>query len=241
MLCSPLLLLRFDGSGTLLVTASVHGHTVNIFHVAPGSPQGSAAHLFRLSRGVTPAVIQDVGFSCSGQWLCVSSARVRVPMSCCKLSSKIATWPHAVEGSTSLLMQGARQNPAAQNGPACPGSSQSLGPAVQGTTHVFRLSAPEKSESMPPHLAAAAIPAADRRLLSPVKLVAAGRARVGSFLNGGIPGSAAASAAVNLYSGTSGMPASICINLGYGPQSCRLLDCCSPPAVADHGGPHATA
>ena len=76
MLCSPLLLLRFDGSGTLLVTASVHGHTVNIFHVAPGSPQGSAAHLFRLSRGVTPAVIQDVGFSCSGQWLCVSSARV---------------------------------------------------------------------------------------------------------------------------------------------------------------------
>ena len=73
--------LRFDASGTLLVTASVHGHTVNVFHLsAPpaggGGKPGAALHLFRLSRGVTPAVIQDVGFSCSGEWLCVSSGRV---------------------------------------------------------------------------------------------------------------------------------------------------------------------
>ena len=111
---------------------------------------------------------------------------------------------------------------------------------MQGTTHVFRLSAPEKSESMPPHLAAAAIPAADRRLLSPVKLVAAGRARVGSFLNGGIPGSAAASAAVNLYSGTSGMAASICSSAwGMTPimQTCELL---STPRSSMPGWPHAT-
>jgi hypothetical protein len=80
---SPLLLLRFDSSGTLLVTASVHGHTINIFQLcssAAGSSQaGSALHLFRLSRGMTPAIIQDVGFSCSGEWLCVSSARVSPP------------------------------------------------------------------------------------------------------------------------------------------------------------------
>lgn len=30
---APLLLLQFDGSGTLLVTASVHGHNINIFQV----------------------------------------------------------------------------------------------------------------------------------------------------------------------------------------------------------------
>lgn len=77
---SPLLLLQFDASGTLLVTASVHGHTVNIYHLAAPSRKGevgSAVHLFRLCRGVTPAVIQGVAFSRSGRWLCVSSARVR--------------------------------------------------------------------------------------------------------------------------------------------------------------------
>ena len=76
---SPLLLLQFDASGTLLVTASVHGHTVNIYHLAAPSKRGevgSAVHLFRLCRGMTPAVIQGVAFSRSGQWLCVSSARV---------------------------------------------------------------------------------------------------------------------------------------------------------------------
>ncbi len=30
---APLLLLQWDGSGTLLVTASVHGHNINIFQV----------------------------------------------------------------------------------------------------------------------------------------------------------------------------------------------------------------
>lgn len=30
---APLLLLQWDASGTLLVTASVHGHNVNIFQV----------------------------------------------------------------------------------------------------------------------------------------------------------------------------------------------------------------
>ena len=58
---------------------------------------------------------------------------------------------------------------------------------------------------MPPHLAAAALPPAERREFRPVKLAAAGRARGGAgVLNGSLPGSAAASAAVNLYNGSAG-------------------------------------
>ena len=54
---SALQLLEFDPSGTLLVTASVHGHSVHIFQISPptgGSragdgdvPMGSAVHLYR--------------------------------------------------------------------------------------------------------------------------------------------------------------------------------------------------
>ncbi len=82
---SPLLALQLDPSGTLLVTASLHGHNVHIFHICPlqgtagprGSarPLASAVHLFRLARGVTPAVIRDISFSMDGAWLGVSSAR----------------------------------------------------------------------------------------------------------------------------------------------------------------------
>jgi hypothetical protein len=36
---------------------------------------GSATHLFKLSRGVTPAVITGVAFSEGSQWLAASSAR----------------------------------------------------------------------------------------------------------------------------------------------------------------------
>ena len=169
---APLLVLQWDASGTLLVTASVHGHNINIFQVghkpsllsllhcegqtafqayisgvlssckslannphqplclvsicdepaipsvagvtakacnsphhscsasasvscstkrictpcamqiAPGKVSssgerlpGSAVQLLRLSRGLTPAVIQDVAFSAYGTLLAVSSAR----------------------------------------------------------------------------------------------------------------------------------------------------------------------
>ena len=83
---SPLLALQFDPSGTLLVTASLHGHNVHIFHICPwhgtGAPRegsarplASAVHLYRLARGVTPAVIRDISFSTDGAWLAVSSAR----------------------------------------------------------------------------------------------------------------------------------------------------------------------
>ncbi len=99
---SPLLLLQFDASGTLLVTASVHGHTVNIYHLAAPHKRGemgNAVHLFRLCRGMTPAVIQSIAFSRSGQWLCVSSARVGNFSACIEspviaLSSSLSCVPH---------------------------------------------------------------------------------------------------------------------------------------------------
>lgn len=83
---SPLLALQFDPSGTLLVTASLHGHNVHIFHICPwhgtGAPKegsarplASAVHLYTLARGITPAVIRDLTFSRDGAWLGVSSAR----------------------------------------------------------------------------------------------------------------------------------------------------------------------
>lgn len=84
---SPLLALQFDPSGTLLVTASLHGHNIHVFHICPwqgtgrdqgggsGRPLASAVHLYRLARGVTPAVIRDISFSTDGSWLGVSSAR----------------------------------------------------------------------------------------------------------------------------------------------------------------------
>ena len=84
---SPLLCLQFDPSGTLLVTASLHGHNVHIFHIclrngtsmglgrSSAKPVGYAIHLYRLARGVTPAVIRDISWSMDGGWLGVSSAR----------------------------------------------------------------------------------------------------------------------------------------------------------------------
>lgn len=52
---SPLVLLDFDPTGTLLVTASIHGHSINIFSIRPvhgqhGSstrPSGKAIHLYK--------------------------------------------------------------------------------------------------------------------------------------------------------------------------------------------------
>lgn len=61
---SPISALCFDPSGTLLVTASVHGHNINVFKIMPGLLGGSStgdadasyAHLYRLQRGFTNAV-----------------------------------------------------------------------------------------------------------------------------------------------------------------------------------------
>jgi hypothetical protein len=63
---SPILALCFDPSGTLLVTASVHGQNINVFRIIP-PPHGNESeagqlgtyfHLYKLQRGITNAVSQ---------------------------------------------------------------------------------------------------------------------------------------------------------------------------------------
>ncbi|GMH05703.1 hypothetical protein Nepgr_007543 [Nepenthes gracilis] len=80
---SPILALCFDPSGTLLVTASVQGHNINVFRIMPGLLGSSSAsdvgdsyvHLYRLQRGFTNAVIQDISFSDDSRWIMISSSR----------------------------------------------------------------------------------------------------------------------------------------------------------------------
>lgn len=80
---SPISSLCFDPSGTLLVTASVQGHNINVFQLIPGCSGNSFGadsgasyiHLYRLQRGVTNAVIQDISFSRDSQWIMISSSR----------------------------------------------------------------------------------------------------------------------------------------------------------------------
>lgn len=81
---SPISALSFDPSGTLLVTASVHGNNINIFRIML-SQNGSGArtsdwssshaHLYKLHRGLTSAVIQDISFSQYSQWVAIVSSR----------------------------------------------------------------------------------------------------------------------------------------------------------------------
>nr|XP_016496316.1 PREDICTED: autophagy-related protein 18h-like [Nicotiana tabacum] len=83
---SPISALCFDPSGTLLVTASTRGNNINIFRIVPScSPNGAGSqssdwkashvHLYKLHRGVTPAVIQDICFSHYSQWVAIISSR----------------------------------------------------------------------------------------------------------------------------------------------------------------------
>ncbi|XP_073283825.1 autophagy-related protein 18g-like isoform X1 [Primulina huaijiensis] len=81
---SPISALCFDPSGTLLVTASVHGNKINVFRILPshkGKGSGcndwstSHVHLYKLYRGITTAVIQDICFSKYSQWIAIISSR----------------------------------------------------------------------------------------------------------------------------------------------------------------------
>ncbi|XP_015875268.3 autophagy-related protein 18h [Ziziphus jujuba] len=83
---SPISALCFDPSGTLLVTASIHGHNINIFRIMPSCSQSgsgsqsydwnsSHVHLYKLHRGMTSAVIQDICFSPYSQWVAIVSSR----------------------------------------------------------------------------------------------------------------------------------------------------------------------
>lgn len=81
---SPISALCFDPSGTLLVTVPIHGNNINIFRIMPshkcgGSNSGdwatSYAHLYKLHRGITSAVIQDICFSHCSRWIAIVSSR----------------------------------------------------------------------------------------------------------------------------------------------------------------------
>ncbi|OWM62969.1 autophagy-related protein 18h isoform X2 [Punica granatum] len=83
---SPISALCFDPSGTLLVTASIHGNNINIFRIMPSSSKtgsgtqrydwsSSHVHLYKLHRGVTSAVIQDICFSHYSQWIAIITAK----------------------------------------------------------------------------------------------------------------------------------------------------------------------
>ncbi|XP_051141840.1 autophagy-related protein 18g-like isoform X1 [Andrographis paniculata] len=81
---SPISALCFDPSGTLLVTASIHGNNINVFRIMPSHKCGgsskpdwstSYAHLYKLHRGITSAVIQDICFSHCSRWVAIVSSR----------------------------------------------------------------------------------------------------------------------------------------------------------------------
>lgn len=79
---SPISALCFDPSGTLLVTASVHGQNINVFRIIPpphGTSEvgqiGTYVHMYKLQRGVTNAVIKDISFSDDSEWIMISSSR----------------------------------------------------------------------------------------------------------------------------------------------------------------------
>ncbi|XP_061349412.1 autophagy-related protein 18h-like [Gastrolobium bilobum] len=83
---SPISALCFDPSGTLVVTASIHGNNINIFRIMPScSRNGSSSqssdwscshvHLYKLHRGMTSAVIQDICFSHYSQWVAIISSK----------------------------------------------------------------------------------------------------------------------------------------------------------------------
>lgn len=83
---SPISALCFDPSGTLLVTASIHGNNINIFRIMPSVIKNGAGttsydwsnshvHLYKMHRGMTTAVIQDICFSQYSQWAAIISSR----------------------------------------------------------------------------------------------------------------------------------------------------------------------
>ncbi|KAG5374723.1 hypothetical protein IGI04_039319 [Brassica rapa subsp. trilocularis] len=83
---SPVSALCFDPSGTLLVTASVCGNNINVFQIMPSRSHSapgdlsyecdtSHVHLFKLHRGITSAIVQDICFSRQSQWVAIISSK----------------------------------------------------------------------------------------------------------------------------------------------------------------------
>jgi len=73
----PITALAFDPSGTMLITASVDGHNLNVFMIIPsnGPPQNNFRHIYKLQRGLTNATIQHITFSDDSRWMTASSTR----------------------------------------------------------------------------------------------------------------------------------------------------------------------
>ena len=77
----PVSIIRFDPSGLLLATAAVDGHNINVFQmdasnlhaknksVVPKVPR----HLYKLVRGMTSAIIDDLSFSPDTRWISVTT------------------------------------------------------------------------------------------------------------------------------------------------------------------------
>ncbi|XP_047335698.1 autophagy-related protein 18g-like isoform X2 [Impatiens glandulifera] len=83
---SPISALCFDPSGTLLVTASVNGTNINIFYITPTYTRSDSrertydwssahVHLYKLYRGMTSAIIQDICFNHCSQWISIISSK----------------------------------------------------------------------------------------------------------------------------------------------------------------------
>lgn len=70
--------LKFDPSGSLLLTADKPGNTFNIFRIVAhslGSSYAAVHHLYSLYRGDTPGSVQDISFAPDSRWVTVSTLR----------------------------------------------------------------------------------------------------------------------------------------------------------------------
>lgn len=74
----PVVAMKFDFSGTLLVTADKRGHDFNLFRIFPhpgGASLAAVHHLYVLHRGDTTSKVQDISFSLDSRWVAVSTLR----------------------------------------------------------------------------------------------------------------------------------------------------------------------
>lgn len=169
---------------------------------------GSAVHLLRLSRGLTPAIIQDVAFSACGTLLTLSSARGTTHIFRLALPGE-----HNGSHPQARLALFRRQNSCSHILLRIRGALYTawLHSCMDGAIvdHVANADI-GAAGSAPPHLVAAQHAASSGSGHAPPKaarLGAVGRVRHTGLLNGVIPGSSAAAAAVSLYNGNAGMPA----------------------------------
>ena len=59
----------FSATGVRVATASVDGHSINVFSLKAGhssGPPGAYEHWYELSRGITPSIIQVPSFDLIG-------------------------------------------------------------------------------------------------------------------------------------------------------------------------------